>query len=111
MLRLDRSNEGCPIDGSMESVRLGRKGSDPGDQLAGKVEDGSKGREHSSSDFSRLGQGNSLRLGNHKPGNSGQASSSRSIDRGSWVGVCTDCMCVMHPPSSEALFRLGHTPA
>ena len=34
---LDRSNEGCPIDGSKESVRLGLNGSDPGTQLTEKA--------------------------------------------------------------------------
>ena len=34
MLGLDGSNEGCSIDGSKESVRLGLKGAGPGAQQA-----------------------------------------------------------------------------
>ena len=37
ILRLDRPNEGCLIDGSKESVRLGLKSPDPGVQLTDKA--------------------------------------------------------------------------
>ena len=82
MLWLDRMNEGCSIDGSKESVRLGLKQSS--DQVLSRqirLEDRNKGRELWSSNLSRLGQGNSLRLGSHKSGILGRASSSRSIDQ------------------------------
>ena len=64
MSRLDRSNEGCLIDESRNSVRLGLKGSERGDEMTGKARDGNKGGELWSSDLGGPGQGNSLRLGN-----------------------------------------------
>ena len=76
MLRLDRSNEGCSIDESRESVRLGLKSSDPR-----RLGDGNKDGEIWSSDISRPCQGNSLRLGNQESGNSGQTSLSRGMDQ------------------------------
>ena len=47
--------------------------------------DGNKGRELCSSDLSIPGQGNSLRLGIHESGDSGQTSSSHSRDQESWA--------------------------
>ena len=48
MLGPDRSNEGCSIDGSKESVRLGLKSSDPGAQQVGQVRKSQIGKLRSS---------------------------------------------------------------
>ena len=49
--------------------------------MTGKARDGNKGKEFCSSDLSRPGQGNLLRLGNQKSESSGKSRSSRSVDQ------------------------------